>query len=273
MVRQCRSCDGRDLKSIGDGRLVVCAACLLVQAKERLTADRLFSDYALCSSHSPERLAHAARLADEILPAKGLVVEIGSNDGYLLRLLADDGAEVLGVDPARLPARAAREAGLPVMQGFFGRDLAETIAARGQSASVVLLLDTLDRAVDPDDMAAGLARILATDGEVVIDFGYVVDLAEGGALEDLPKDQVLCFSLRALRTLLERHGLHLNNARRLPGSGALRVNASVAKTCSPALEALLAAETALALDDPLYYETGATPHRGHPRPPASMPAT
>jgi hypothetical protein len=240
-ISQCRACGSDVLVSLAGGQLLLCRSCGLVQA---------------AASAPPNSRRHAAGggisetlLETHPLGENSFVVEIGSHDGRRLRPFVDRAIPVLGIEDDAATAASAREAGIATVGAQFGREIAGALAASGRRADLIIVLDALERAADPDDFAAGLAALLGTRGQIVLEFAYLRDLVEAGRLGERPPGQVLWLSLTALEPLFERHGIHLNDARRRPAARRLRVTASHEKRRTPRLVALLAAEASLPLGE------------------------
>ena len=280
----CRSCGGTDLALVLDlGRqpianallsaealdrpepvfpleVLVCEACGLAQVSETIPPEILFdADYPYFSSFIPTLLrhsrAHALSLIEERhLGPADLVVEVASNDGYLLRNVVDAGIPALGIDPAAGPVAAANAAGVPTQQAFFGVETARGLVAEGRSATVMLANNVLAHVTDINDFVAGFAILLAEDGIAEFEFPYVRDLVETCAFDTIYHEHVFYHSLAALEPLFARHGLHLNDVWRLDiHGGSLRLRVSHAPGKSGRLEALQAEERALGIDRVAYY--------------------
>ncbi|MGZ4756827.1 MAG: methyltransferase domain-containing protein, partial [Acidimicrobiia bacterium] len=161
----------------------VCDECWLVQVDDVVPPDAIFSDYAYFSSYSESWLAHAEKFcAGAIerfeLGPDSLVVEIASNDGYLLRFFAAAGVPVLGVEPAANVAAVAIEAGIPTEVSFFGSNVAREIASRGRLADLVVANNVLAHVPDLNDFVAGIARVLAPGGFVSVEVPHLLRMLE-----------------------------------------------------------------------------------------------
>jgi SAM-dependent methyltransferase len=210
--------------------IAFCAACSLVQLLQTVPAETLFTqDYPYYSSFSDAVAEHSRRNARRLVDAErlgghSLVVELASNDGYLLRHFADQGVPVLGVDPAEGPARAAREAGIPTLQAFFGRDLAACLVAEGERADVVLANNVLAHVPDLNGFVAGIGLLLARDGVAVVEAPYVRDLIDRCEFDTIYHEHHCYFSVTALQRLFARHGLVLARVEHYPvHGGSLRL--------------------------------------------------
>jgi SAM-dependent methyltransferase len=207
-----------------------CAACSLVQLLQTVPAETLFTrDYPYYSSFSDALAEHSRRNAERLIDAEhlgedSLVVELASNDGYLLRHFAKHGVPVLGIDPADGPVRVAREAGIPTLQAFFGRDLAASLVAEGKRADVVVANNVLAHVPDLNGFVAGMGLLLAPDGVAVIEAPYVRDMIERCAFDTIYHEHHCYFSVTALQRLFARHGLVLARIEHYPvHGGSLRL--------------------------------------------------
>jgi SAM-dependent methyltransferase len=242
-----------------------CPDCSLVQIRETVDPEVLFgADYPYFSSFSDSWLRHCRENVTELmdsrkLGASSLVVEIASNDGYLLRNYVERGVAVLGIDPAPGPAAAARQRGVPVLEAFFGRALAESLAANGTRADVIHANNVLAHVADLQGVVDGIRVLLKDDGIAVIEVPYVRDLIDHCEFDTIYHEHLCYFSVTAVSRLFARHGLTLVDAHRLPThGGSLRLFAQPTGSPSPAVEQLLAEETRLGLDSVNYYTDFAT---------------
>ena len=243
-------------------RLGYCSGCTLVQLLETRPAEEMFGDdYLYFSSFSEDLLKHSRENALELiqsrnLGADSLVAEIASNDGYMLRNFKEKGVPVLGIDPAAQPAKAAREQGIETINDFFGRKLAEGLAAKGRRAAVIIANNVVAHVADQNDLVAGMAALLADDGIISVEFPYVRDMIDFIEFDTIYHEHLCYFSVTSARTLFARHGLHLNDLRRLPiHGGSLRLYFGKQPEPSAAVTQLLAEEKELGLDSYGYYES------------------
>ena len=168
---------------------------------------------ARCSAHSR---ANAEELIERLgLGPDSLVVEIASNDGYLLKNFVARGIPVLGIDPAPAPAAAAIAAGVRTLNAFFGRELARRLRADGQPADLILANNVLAHVADLNGLVEGIAILLAPHGRAVLEMPYVADLIEHGEFDTIYHQHLCYFSVTALDRLFRRHGLFVNDVRRL----------------------------------------------------------
>jgi nucleoside-diphosphate-sugar epimerase/SAM-dependent methyltransferase len=241
-------------------RLGYCPACTLVQLLETRPPEEMFGeDYLYFSSFSEDLLKHSRENAEDLIAMRALgpenlVVEIASNDGYMLQNFKEKGIPVLGVDPAKQPATAAIGKGIDTVIDFFGTRVAKDLRAKGRRADVIIANNVVAHVADQNDLVAGMAELLADDGAVVVEFPYVRDLIDFIEFDTIYHEHLCYFSVGSARTLFERHGLHLNDVRRLPiHGGSLRLYFGKTAAPSDAVAAILAEERALGLDDYRYY--------------------
>ncbi len=244
--------------------LAWCGECTLLQILETLPPETLFgADYPYYSSFSDSFTEHARRSAAELIARRGLgaesrVVELASNDGYLLRHFAERGVPVLGIDPAPGPARAAREAGVPTLEAFFDEKLAARMAAEGARADLVLANNVLAHVADLHGFVAGVRRLLKDDGLAVIEVPYVRRLVERAEFDTIYHEHLCYFSVTSLARLFRRHGLRIAGVRELPvHGGSLRVDLTRGEGESagesPSVAALLEEEARAGRGDAVFY--------------------
>lgn len=207
-----------------------CSACALVQLTDTVDPNVLFcNDYPYYSSVSPSLSQHFRESAEELMSVRdlgpdSLVLEIASNDGYLLRHFAARGIGVLGIDPAEGPAGVARDAGIPTLQTFFGRELADRLRSEGRMADLVLANNVLAHVPELNGFVEGIASLLKEDGLAVLEVPYIVDLIEQCEFDTIYHEHVFYYSVTALSRLFRRNGLHLNDVRHLDiHGGSLRL--------------------------------------------------
>jgi SAM-dependent methyltransferase len=240
--------------------VAVCTDCGLMQIRETVAPEVLFGpDYPYYSSVSAALLEHfrgtvGAVLERRRLDARSLVVELASNDGYLLQNYASAGIRVLGIDPAAGPVREALRKGIPTRHAFFTQDLALELAADGTRADVIHANNVLAHVADTNGFVAGMAAILAVDGLAVIECPYVRDLIEHCEFDTIYHQHLCYFSLSALDTLFRRHGLFINDVQRVPiHGGSLRIFIEKRESRSQAVLELIAEERRLGLDRVQYF--------------------
>lgn len=237
-----------------------CPGCALVQLTRTVDPGILFcQDYPYYSSVSPALSEHFRRSAVGLMERHDLgpdhlVVEAASNDGYLLRHFVARGIPVLGIDPAAGPAAAAREAGVPTLEAFFGRELADRLAEDRGRADLFLANNVLAHVPDLNGFVAGIRRILKADGRAVLEVPYLVDLIDHCEFDTIYHQHVFYFSVTALDRLFRRHGLHLNDVRRLPvHGGSLRLFVGFEDRPTAAVRELLRKEESAGVTRPGYY--------------------
>lgn len=237
-----------------------CPACHLVQVDPLVAPAELFGDYAYFSSYSTSWVEHARRFAADATARLGLgpasrVVEIASNDGYLLRHFVASGIPALGIEPAANVAAAAVASGVPTEVRFFGREAAEDLVARGLAADLVVANNVLAHVPDLHDFAAGLARLVKPTGRISIEFPHLLNLVADTQFDTIYHEHFSYFSLLALLPVLAGHGLTALEVERLPThGGSLRLwlapgrgeAGSVDRAAT--VEDVLAAERAAGLD-------------------------
>ena len=224
----------------------VCAACKLAQLPQLESAENIFSHYVYFSSYSDSWLGHAERFAREAvaryrLTPSSLVVEVGSNDGYLLQYFKQAGVPVLGVDPAANVARTAEEKGIRTLVGFFGRETADGIVARDGQADLVVGNNVLAHVPDLNDFIAGLAALLKPQGVLTMEFPHLLRLMEENQFDTIYHEHFCYFSLLSVETAFARHGLKVFDVQTLPThGGSLRVHVARAAARRETGQAVLA---------------------------------
>jgi SAM-dependent methyltransferase len=280
----CRSCDSTELSiflSLGDlplsdgfleARQLVdneprypldvafCATCSLVQILETVPPEELFgADYPYFSSFTDTLLRHSEanvkeRIAERKLGSDSLVIELASNDGYLLQYYQADGVPVLGIDPAPGPVAAARAKGIDTLEAFFGLDFAKKLAAEGRRADVIHANNVLAHVADTNGFVAGIATLLKDDGVAVIECPYVKDLIEHGEFDTIYHEHLCYFSVTALRALFSRHGLYITRVVPLSiHGGSLRVFVAKQNQPEQSVHDYIESEQRLGLDRLDYY--------------------
>jgi hypothetical protein len=198
--------------------------CWLAQLDEYAAPDEIFGEYAYFSSYSDSWLNHARAYVEDVterfrLGPDSMVVEVASNDGYLLRWFVDAEIPVLGVEPAANVAAAALELGVPTEVGFFGRDLATTLRDRGVSADLIIGNNVLAQVPDLHDFISGFAILLAPRGVVTLEFPHLLRLLEENQFDTIYHEHFSYFSLTTCIDLFSRHGLEILDVEELPSHG------------------------------------------------------
>jgi SAM-dependent methyltransferase len=243
-------------------RLAVCRSCWLLQILDLVPPVQLFCEYLYFSSFSDLMLRHAKEAVERYvrefsLGSPNLVVEVASNDGYLLQYFHSRGIPCLGIEPAANIAKVAREKGIETLVDFFGHDLARRLAREGRGADLILGNNVFAHAPNTNDFVAGLHSLLKPGGRIVLEFPYAADFIEKTEFDTIYHEHVFYFSLLALKPLFERHGLEIFNVERLPihgGSLRLFVGHRGAHAVQSSVEALLEEEQEKGLDSFGYYE-------------------
>jgi hypothetical protein len=210
-------------------RVMVCESCVLVQLKEYVAPEHIFSNYAYFSSYSTSWVAHAKAYCEMIagrmqLGRDSLVVELASNDGYLLQHFLPMSVPVLGIEPAANVAAVAREKGVRTTVDFFGTRLARQLAADGVKADVVAGNNVLAQVPDLNDFVAGIPLILKPEGLVTLEFPHLARLIDERQFDTIYHEHFSYFSLVSIDRLAARHGLKVVDVDELPThGGSLRV--------------------------------------------------
>jgi len=238
-----------------------CPACKVVHILEDVAQEILFpDDYPYFSSYSDHLLAHSRRHALGLVETRrlgpdSLVVELASNDGYLLKNFVEVGVPVLGIDPAPNQVQTANEAGVRSRCAFFGRDLAAELRFEGLRADVIIANNVCAHVPDLNGFVAGMAALLRPGGLITVENPYVRDLIDHCEFDTIYHEHLYYHSCIGWLGLAERHGLHLNHVERFRElhGGTLRWHLSHEPGRSPELEALLATEASIGLDRFDYY--------------------
>ena len=206
----------------------VCARCFLVQLPEFESPEAIFGDYAYFSSYSESWLAHAKAYCEAMrsrlaLDERSLVIEIASNDGYLLQYFREAGVPVLGIEPAANVAAVAREKGIETLVQFFG---VETARALPRKADLLLGNNVLAHVPDLNDFVAGMKIALAEGGTITMEFPHLLRLIEGNQFDTIYHEHFSYFSLLTVRQVFAKHGLTIVDVEELPThGGSLRIYA------------------------------------------------
>ena len=240
----------------------VCTRCWLAQLPAFVAPEEIFTEYAYFSAYSDSWIEHSRAYVDMItsrllLTPESLVVELASNDGYLLQHFLPKGIPVLGIDPAANVARAAEERGVPTLVEFFGVELAERLVGEGRRADLVLGNNVLAQVPDLNDFVHGVAILLAPGGTTTFEFPHLARLHEGLQYDTIYHEHFGYFSLTTVREVFAAHGLTVVDVEELQShGGSLRVyaqHAAAAGEPSPAVHELAAREEAEGLLDPERY--------------------
>ena len=234
----------------------VCEECVLVQLEEYVSPERIFEEYAYFSSYSTSWVAHAKRYCDAMIDRFGLdrncfVVELASNDGYLLQHFVARGIPVLGIEPAANVAKAAIARNVPTRIAFFGRQLAEDMVAAGQQADLIAANNVLAQVPDLNDFLAGMKRVLKPLGVATLEFPHVATLLEQNQFDTIYHEHFSYFSLITVQIAARLHGFEVFDVEELPThGGSLRVylgHAGARGVISPRVAELLLQERRIGL--------------------------
>jgi SAM-dependent methyltransferase len=236
----------------------VCARCFLVQVEEYVRPERIFDDYAYFSSYSDAWLRHAQSYTDMIvsrlsLDAQSHVVELGSNDGYLLQYFVARGVPALGVEPASNVAAAAVAKGIPTTTRLFGRETAKALVAEGKQADLIIGNNVLAQVTDLNGFVAGMKTLLKPRGVITMEFPHLLRLIDENQFDTIYHEHFSYFSLMVAQQIFAAHGLILFDVEELwTHGGSLRIYARHAEDTSrptgPRVAALLAREKTAGLD-------------------------
>ncbi len=207
----------------------VCGHCFLVQLEAYVTPEHIFSDYAYFSSYSDSWLAHAKKYTDRMVERFGIgeksfVVELASNDGYLLQYFVGKRVPVLGIEPAANVAAVAVKKGVPSLVKFFGRETARELAAAGKQADLLLGNNVLAQVPDLNDFVAGMKILLKPSGVITMEFPHLRRLMEENQFDTIYHEHFSYFSFVTAEKLFAAHGITLFDVEELPThGGSLRI--------------------------------------------------
>jgi SAM-dependent methyltransferase len=242
-------------------QVAFCPHCSLMQILETVPPETLFcEDYPYYSSFSDALLRHSRENVLNLIARRGLgagsfVVELASNDGYLLRNYLERGIPVLGIDPAEGPAREATRAGVTTLNTLFTQELAGKLCAQGQRADVIHANNVLAHVADTNGFVAGIGMLLKEDGVAVIEVPYAKDLIDHCEFDTIYHEHLCYFSVTALDRLFRRHGLYLNDVERLAiHGGSLRLYVERRENVGAAVRELLEQEHNEGVDSYRYYQ-------------------
>jgi len=207
----------------------VCGSCFLVQLEAYVSPEHIFTDYAYFSSYSDSWLAHAKRYTDSMvgrfgIGANSLVVELASNDGYLLQYFVEKTVPVLGIEPAANVAEVAVKKCVPTLVKFFGRETARELAAAGKQADLLLGNNVLAQVPDLNDFVAGMKILLKPTGVITIEFPHLQRLMEENQFDTIYHEHFSYFSFVTAEKIFAAHGITLFDVEELPThGGSLRI--------------------------------------------------
>ena len=209
-------------------RALVCANCFLVQLEEFETPEQIFSDYAYFSSYSSSWLEHSRRYAEQMIERLGLgaeshVVEIASNDGYLLQFFHDRQIPVLGIEPAANVAKVALQKGIPTLVEFFGRETATSLAQES-AADLLLGNNVLAHVPDLNDFVGGMKILLKQRGVITMEFPHLMRLVAENQWDTIYHEHFSYLSFLTVSRVFQAHGLRVFDVEELPThGGSLRI--------------------------------------------------
>jgi hypothetical protein len=209
----------------------VCEECFLVQVEEFVSPQEIFTEYAYFSSYADSWVEHMRRYTEMIsdrlgLGAKSFVVEVASNDGYLLQHFVKKQIPVLGIEPAANVAKVAIDKGIPTRVAFFGEALAQELVAEGKQADLICGANVLAQVPRPNDFVQGLKLLLKSSGVVTIEFPHLMKLMAENQFDTIYHEHFSYFSFLSAETLFNRHGLILFDVEEIPThGGSLRIYA------------------------------------------------
>jgi hypothetical protein len=232
-------------------RVFACDQCHLVQLEAFVAPDEIFTEYAYFSAYSTAWVEHARRYVEMIgerlgLGRDDLVVELASNDGYLLQHFVGTGIPILGIDPAANVAKAAEERGVPTLVDFFGRDTARRLVDEGKQASLIVGNNVLAQVPDVNDFVAGVKVLLRAEGTATFEFPHLLRLFDGLQYDTIYHEHFSYFSFTSIVEILRAHGLAAYDVEELwTHGGSLRIyaqHASGPHETTDAVATLLARE-------------------------------
>jgi SAM-dependent methyltransferase len=226
-------------------RVYVCDSCLLVQLMESENPEHIFSDYVYFSSYSDSWLKHARDYAEKVtkrfgLGSASLVVEVASNDGYLLQYFKQKNIPVLGIEPAANVAKVAQDAGIPTRVQFFGTQAAQELAAEGKRADLLVGNNVLAHVPDLNDFVKGMKILLKPQGVITVEVPHVLRLMKENQFDTIYHEHFSYFSFTTAEKVFAQHGLVVFDVEELPThGGSLRIFARHAEDDSkPVMESI-----------------------------------
>jgi len=245
-------------------KLFVCDKCFLVQIDEYKKSDDIFSkDYAYFSSFSTSWLDHSKKYVDMIVNRLGLgavshVIEIASNDGYLLQYFLQKKIPCLGIEPSANTAKAAREKGVDTLEEFFGVNLAERLMQEGRKADLIIGNNILAHVPDINDFVKGLKIALNSGGVITMEFPHLMSLVKQNQFDTIYHEHFSYLSFLTVRQIFDVHGLDIFDVEELPThGGSLRIyarhNNSESKSIRPSVSRILKKESAAGMLELDYY--------------------
>jgi hypothetical protein len=230
-----------DMEAFYPLHVLVCERCFLVQLQEYVSPLQIFSDYSYFSSFSDSWLKHAKDYTQMIVNRLSLneqhqVVEIASNDGYLLQYFVEKGIPAFGIEPASNVAQTAMQKGIPTVVKFFGRETARELAAEGKQADLLIGNNVLAHVPDVNDFVSGMKLLLRRQGTITMEFPHLLRLMEENQFDTIYHEHFSYYSLITVEQLFAAHGLTLFDVEELPThGGSLRIYARHSEDSTPAI--------------------------------------
>ncbi len=205
-------------------QVFICSKCLLVQLPDTVSPEILFKEYLYFSSYSDTWLTHARNYAQDMikrfnLSSSNLVIEVASNDGYLLQYFQQKQIPVLGIEPAENVANAAIKKGIPTKKNFLGEQTAQAIACAATQADLLIGNNVLAHVPDLNDFIKGLKLLLAPDGVLTLEFPYLLDLLKNHQFDTIYHEHFSYFSFLSVEKCLNHHGFDIFDVEQLPTHG------------------------------------------------------
>ncbi len=226
-----RTVDLKQKESFYPLHAYVCHHCFLVQLEEFESPEHIFSEYVYFSSYSNHWLRHAKEYADRMISSSGYhhqsqVIEIASNDGYLLQYFKAQGIPVFGIEPAANVAAVAEQKGIPTLVAFFGVEIARELVAKGKQADLIVGNNVLAHVPNIHDFVKGLKLVLKPDGVITMEFPHLLKLMQQNQFDTIYHEHFSYFSLGTVENIFAFHGLSVFDAEELPThGGSLRIYA------------------------------------------------
>jgi SAM-dependent methyltransferase len=239
-------------------RVLVCNNCFLVQLREYVKPENIFSEYDYFSSYSTSWVEHAKRYCEMVIPRFNLgqnsqIFEIASNDGYLLQHFVQMGICVTGIEPAANVAAAALQKRVPTIVEFFGQELARRFVSEGKRADLIIGNNVLAQVPDLNDFVGGMSTLLSPNGVITLEIPHLEHLIDQNQFDTIYHEHFSYFSFVTIDRLAKRHALKLFDVERLTThGGSLRVylcHANVPRVPSPAVVDLIAHERGIGFED------------------------
>lgn len=237
-------------------KALVCESCFLVQLEQFQTPDEIFSHYAYFSSFSDSWVRHAKSYVDQItkkldLTPKHLVIELASNDGYLLQHFQKKGIKILGIEPAENIAEIAIAKGIPTLKEFFGASLAQKLSSE-KKADLLVANNVLAHVPNLNDFVQGIQILLKEDGVATLEFPHLLQLIQQNQFDTIYHEHFSYFSIQSVQKIFERHALAIFAVEELrTHGGSLRIylqHISGKRTIEPSVDLLLSKEKTFGLD-------------------------